>query len=128
MTTNNAINSPIINSSVLINFTGAFTLNNVSIGYSVIGKIVVLSFPDILATATSAAILTSTALPSNIRTAVKVDQPGRITDNATQPNNCGLVRLRTDGVIEIYKDLSGSVFTGSGNTGLQSFSISYKIN
>lgn len=105
--------------TVTLNFSGAFTANNVNIKWQKTGNIVNLTFPDILATATAGTILSSTALPANLRPFIKADCAVRITDNAVQPTASGLVRVRTDGIIEIYKDLNGASFTNGAAAGLQ---------
>ncbi len=124
---NAATTSQISNSSTSLNFTGSFTLNSQTISYAIAGKMVTLSFPDLLATATSGGtFLSSTALPAALWPLQKMDQPMRITDNAGQPTAPGLVRVRTNGVIEIYKDLNGASFTNSAQCGLQGGPFTYE--
>jgi hypothetical protein len=115
-----------IDTTTTVNFSGTFTLNGVSIGYSKIAKDITLSFPDILATSTNANYLTSTALPAALWPAVKQDVPCRVTNGGVQPTAAGLLRITTAGVIEIYRDLSGAVFGLGSNCGLQSFDVSYR--
>lgn len=93
-----------------------------------VGKSVTLTFPDILSTASVATFITnSVALPVSIRPSVKNDFPVRITDNGTQPTAAGLIRMNTDGSVNIYKDLNSSNFTAANSGGLQSITVHYRI-
>lgn len=94
-----------------------------------IGNVVALTFPDIIAPCTVGGVITITAaLPLEYIPSVKQDIPIRITNNSAQPVNSGLMRVNNSGIIDVYLDLSGSVFpVVLGDSGIQSGSITYNI-
>jgi hypothetical protein len=111
-----------VSGSFNLSFSGAWSGGPFSIQYrySKSLKVVTLGFLDIIASATAAATLISTtAIDSTFRPSLKHDEVVRVTNNNAQPAGAGLLRVRTDGFIEIYRDNAGTSFTNNANCGLQ---------
>ncbi len=104
-----------------------------TISYTRIGRLVTISFPDVLVTATTASQITFSAnIPSQYLPATPTHMcfPISVADNGSDA--LGSIVLTDTGVITIYKAVSianlTSTFTGSGVSGYHDFSISFTYN
>lgn len=98
---------------------------NFNVNLERVGNIVVLSYPELSATAVAATFATSTvALPDDYRPSV--DQNFVISVRNNSAYDQGVLVIKTDGIIELYKGLR-SVFAGSGLAGTYAGSVSYTI-
>lgn len=98
----------------------------VTISYERIGNIITLGLHEVINNATTASFITSSALPASLLPITQVEffLP-RTVDNGTDSTSGSLVRLKTDGAIEIYNGTGN--FTGTGNSGFRAFYISYSL-
>ena len=92
-----------------------------------VGRVVTLTIPRIndARPLGTTSVLASSALPTWARPAIKLSYYILVFNN-----NAALVSevdLETTGVINVYKDLSGSAFTNSQNAGIERTSISYSV-
>lgn len=94
-----------------LNWSGAFTSNNVTYYFTRIGKNVTLTFTQVLATsgAVTAAYLTSTALPSRLR------PPVSIFSNTLGSNNSA------GALVSVVVQADGVCIIGNGNSVLSNF-------
>lgn len=105
--------------------TGLTTSPTVSVGYSVTGGLVTLSWTAQQATS-NATTLTITGMPAPIRPAAQ--QSGiyvSVQDNGTVVQ--GRVVIETSGVLTFSTGVNGGAFTGSGTKGVTASTVTYRL-
>lgn len=111
-------------SSFTATATGMTTSPTGTVYYSVVGKTVTLDLPYITGTSNSVSF-TLTGAPVAIIPATQKDMIGRVVDNGV--GITGMIRIRTNGVIQFYASVSGADFTTSGTKSITENSISYTL-
>lgn len=91
-----------------------------------VGNRITLTFPRLIATANTAAYIEFLILlPSEVRPAEDHYSSIHVTDNSVIKQ--GTIIVKTTGVVLIYAGLNAGVFTGSGDTGFESTSVTYVV-
>ena len=107
--------------------TGLWASNpDCDIRIQLVGNRITLTFPRVMATANSSGYIQfETVLPTEVLPTEDHYSSIHVTDNAVIKH--GTLIVKTTGALLIYAGLNSGVFTGSGNTGFESTSVTYVI-
>lgn len=97
-----------------------------NIKIQMVGNRITLTLPRVMSTAnTSGYIQFITQLPAEVRPTQDHYSSIHVTDNSVVKH--GTLIIKTNGDILIYAGLNSGVFTGSGDTGFESTSVTYMV-